>query len=64
MEQEQETACLLYNSEERCVMCGDYVPEGRMVCLLCEMKVNEMEPARVPPARKPGLFQRLRGGRL
>lgn len=25
-------------SEERCVMCGDIIPEGRMVCPICEKK--------------------------
>lgn len=27
--------------EDRCVMCGEIVPEGRMVCLLCERTVME-----------------------
>lgn len=31
-------AVKIYYSEERCVVCGDYVPEGRMVCLSCERK--------------------------
>ena len=25
-------------SEEYCVMCGDIIPEGRMVCPICEKK--------------------------
>ena len=25
-------------SEEHCVMCGDIIPEGRMVCPICEKK--------------------------
>lgn len=24
--------------EDRCVCCGDIVPEGRMVCRICEQK--------------------------
>ena len=27
---------------DRCIMCGEIVPEGRMVCLLCEKRSNEM----------------------
>ncbi len=26
---------------DRCVVCGDYVPEGRMVCPKCEMCDNK-----------------------
>ena len=26
---------------ERCVCCGAMIPEGRMVCLMCEKKVYE-----------------------
>lgn len=53
----------IYYSEERCVMCGDYVPEGRMVCLCCERKVMEAEPRPSPVKqeieRKGGFFQKL-----
>ena len=27
-------------NEDRCVICGDYVPEGRMVCAKCEEEMN------------------------
>lgn len=27
-------------SENRCVMCGDIIPEGRMVCHACENKIE------------------------
>lgn len=27
-------------TEERCVCCGEIIPEGRQVCLLCERKVR------------------------
>lgn len=29
--------------EDRCVCCGRYVPEGRLVCPLCEAKAYEEE---------------------
>ena len=28
-------------SEERCVMCGDIIQEGRMVCPICEKNGKE-----------------------
>lgn len=28
--------------EDRCVCCGNYVPEGRQVCLDCESKVKRL----------------------
>ena len=27
--------------EDRCVCCGEIIPEGRMVCPLCQEKPNE-----------------------
>lgn len=27
--------------ENRCVCCGEIIPEGRMVCHMCEGKTNE-----------------------
>ena len=27
--------------EDRCVMCGDIIPEDRQVCLNCEHKIME-----------------------
>lgn len=32
---------MMYHSEERCVMCGEIIPEGRMVCPCCERTVTE-----------------------
>jgi len=29
--------------EDSCVMCGAFVPEGRMVCPMCEQAVLERE---------------------
>lgn len=31
--------------EDRCVMCGEIIPEGRMVCPNCERNINEKENA-------------------
>lgn len=25
--------------EDRCIMCGEYVPEGRQVCRVCEQSI-------------------------
>lgn len=32
---------MMFFSEERCVMCGEIIPEGRMVCLRCERAASE-----------------------
>lgn len=32
---------MMYFSEERCVMCGEIIPEGRMVCPRCERAASE-----------------------
>ena len=26
--------------EDRCIICGEYIPEGRMVCPACESEVG------------------------
>ena len=36
---------MMYFSEERCVMCGEIVPEGRMVCPCCERTATEQTKA-------------------
>ena len=28
------------SNTDRCVICGEYVPEGRMVCIKCENEIN------------------------
>lgn len=33
--------------EERCVMCGDVIPEGRQVCTNCEKQVVTKETTRI-----------------
>lgn len=30
--------------EDRCIMCGDVIPEGRWVCINCEKEIIEKEP--------------------
>ena len=30
-------------SSDTCVVCGDYVPEGRMICINCEKAGGENE---------------------
>ena len=32
--------------EDRCVCCGIYVPEGFMICPLCEDEISNVKPAR------------------
>ena len=42
--------------EDRCVCCGDIVPEGRMVCPQCEMGCNEKTSSKlseVEQTKKP-----------
>lgn len=34
---------MMYFSEERCVMCGEIIPEGHLVCQRCERAVTEQE---------------------
>lgn len=36
---------MTYFQEERCVMCDEIIPEGRMVCLRCERAVAEQARA-------------------
>jgi len=35
-------------SENRCVMCGDIIPEGRMICKRCEDAANKEITMDVP----------------
>lgn len=48
------------HAEERCVMCGQIIPEGRMVCPMCEEMVKEMTMPK-PVAQEPKLSSRLLG---
>lgn len=31
---------IVYSTSERCLYCGEIIPEGRMVCPLCEEKLS------------------------
>ena len=50
-------------TEERCVMCGEVIEEGRRVCLRCEKlaKLDTPEPreSTTRPKRHIGIFTRL-----
>ena len=39
--------------EERCVMCGQVIPEGRMVCRQCELRVAEKPAESVRQNKSP-----------
>ena len=30
--------------ENTCIYCGEIIPEGRMVCPICEMKAKDLIP--------------------
>lgn len=46
--------------QDLCAMCGAEVPEGRMVCLICEMKVAESSfKAEPQPVSQPTLLSGL-----
>lgn len=42
--------------EERCVICGEIIPEGRQVCPLCEKKYGGKDDSDMPffSAQKSG----------
>lgn len=54
-------------SEEFCVMCGESIPEGRMVCPSCEQAAAEpperSAAAMVNPAPIFGRFRQRRQGK-
>ena len=41
--------------EDRCVICGEIVPEGTHVCKKCQNKCDEMLPKMVKQAKKDKL---------
>ena len=47
-------------SEDRCVCCGEIVPEGRMVCPICEHKAEN----RVAPCVACRYSERIRRNKL
>ncbi len=44
--------------DERCVICGESIPEGRQVCLKCEKKYGGEDDS-----DKPSFFQPLKNKR-
>jgi len=32
---------MIYKSEDRCIMCGKIIPEGRYCCKICEIEVQD-----------------------
>ena len=34
---------IIYSSSEKCMYCGNDIPEGRMICPVCEAKMLNME---------------------
>ena len=42
--------------EERCVCCGEIIPEGKQICPSCQKTTKHKCPCEpcVPPKRKPG----------
>lgn len=38
--------------QERCVMCGIPIPEGRQVCIRCESAINNAPPPQNPRQQK------------
>lgn len=54
---------ILVFSEDHCVMCGQVIPEGRMVCPACEVKANEIKPPQPPKQSTLTQFKRSIFGR-
>jgi len=46
-------------SEERCVMCGDIIPEGRQICQKCEKHFKEKHFKGVDPEKQYRKVQEL-----
>ena len=47
-------------SDNHCIMCGAVIPEGRLVCPICEAIVSE-EPSRLPYILPGGICQEKEG---
>ena len=39
-------------SEDRCVCCGEIIPEGRMVCPVCTGNIESGEPLQMPTVNR------------
>ena len=46
--------------EDRCIMCGEYVPEGRQVCKVCENQILNNNK-QISKSKKRGIFVNLTG---
>lgn len=53
-------------NEDRCVICGEYVPEGRMVCIKCEEEANmkRRKPKRAKEDFNEGRRKKLQRGKI
>ena len=55
------TKTILYASEEHCLYCNEIIPEGRMICPICEEKLMSIRRGKkdlTSSARlKPAAFQ-------
>lgn len=40
---EVKDGVIIMLNDNRCVMCGEIIPEGRQVCYICERKANERQ---------------------
>lgn len=49
--------------EDKCIMCGEYVPEGRMVCEKCESEINSREEKEKKDEGKNSKRKRIHMGR-
>ena len=39
-------------TEERCIYCGDLIPEGIMICPACEAEIEKITEGKKPHLRK------------
>lgn len=46
--------------EDRCICCGEIIPEGKMICAKCENAVTNYESMYILPARQFGKVNLMR----
>ena len=46
--------------EDRCIMCGIVIPEGRQVCVCCEDRILRPESGTPQPTKTSPMIPRLR----
>lgn len=39
------------SNEDRCIICGQYAPEGRQVCAQCEKEIINMNKSPIKPKK-------------